>query len=106
MIHESWLKEWQANWGINFTEKNKIWIDHLLCISAVFCFLYLVANSFAHEEGGDVKRQHVLKEELVDVLHGLHLLSLCLETTLQQEVHTATQLVLREKQSTNMKEQI
>ncbi len=71
--------------------------EYLLYISAL-CFLYLVANSFAHERGGDMERQHVLKEELVDVLHGLHLLSLRLETTIQQEVHAATQLVLTEKQ--------
>lgn len=43
-----------------------------------------------------MKRQHVLKEELVDVLHGFHLLSLNLETMIQQEVHTTTELVLRE----------
>lgn len=81
-------------------------MDNLLYITAVFSFLHLVADSFAHEEGGHVERQHVLKEELVDVLHGLHLLSLHLETTLQQEVDTATQLILRERQSANMYQQI
>lgn len=81
--------------------------EYPLCISAVFSCLYLVANSFAHEERGDVERQHVLKEELVDVLHGLHLLSLRLETALQQEVYTAAQLVLREKDGgANMCKQI
>lgn len=59
-------------------------------------FIYLVPNSFAHEEGGDVERQDVLEEKLVDVLHGLHLLSFHFETSLQQEVYTATELVLRE----------
>lgn len=58
---------------------------------------YLVANGFAHEEGGDMERKHVLEEQLVDILHGLHLVSLRLETALQQEVHAATQLILREK---------
>lgn len=67
-------------------------------ISAVFRFLHLVLNSFAHEEGGDIERQHVLKEEPVNVLHGLHLLSLRLEIMLQQKVYTATQLVLRGRQ--------
>lgn len=41
-----------------------------------------------------MKRQHILKEELVDVLHGLHLLSLHLKTAIQQEVHAASHLVL------------
>lgn len=41
-----------------------------------------------------MQRQHVLQEELVDVLHRLHLLSLRVEATLQQEVHAAAQLVL------------
>lgn len=89
-----------------FDTIDKIWIDNLLSISALFGFLYLVANCFAHEEGGNMKRQHVLKEELVDIFHGLHLLSLCLETTIQEEIHTATKLVLRERQRTHMKEQI
>ena len=56
--------------------------------------VYLVPHGFAHEEGGDVVRQDVLQEKLVDVLHGLHLLSLRLEASLQQEVHTAAELVL------------
>jgi len=60
--------------------------------------LYLVANGFAHEEGGDVQRQDVLEEELVDVLHGLHLLPLRLETAAQQEVDAAAQLVLTERE--------
>lgn len=43
-----------------------------------------------------MERQHVLKEELINILHGLHLFPLRLETTLQQEVHAATQLILGE----------
>lgn len=62
---------------------------------------YLVSNGFAHEEGGNVKWQHILKQELVDILHGLHLLSLHLKTAIQQEVHPTPQLVLeRTKWST------
>lgn len=61
------------------------------------CLTYLVIDVFAHEERGDVEWQDVLQEELVDVLHGLHLISLCLEAALQQEIYTAAQLILREK---------
>ena len=43
-----------------------------------------------------MERQHVLKEELINVLHGLHLFPLRLETTLQQEAYAATQLILVE----------
>lgn len=64
----------------------------------IFFFFYLVADSFADEERGHVKWQHILQKEHVDVLHGLHLLSFRLETTIQQKVHTAAQLVLRGRQ--------
>lgn len=86
--------------------RKKINWSHLLWIPANVRFFYLVANSFAHEEGGDMEWQHILKKQLVDILHGLHLLSLCLKTTVQQEVHTTTQLILRERKIANMKEQI
>lgn len=59
---------------------------------------YLVIQIFAHEGLGNVRRHDVLQEELVDVLHGLHLVSFCLEATIQQEIYTAVQLILREKQ--------
>lgn len=52
-----------------------------------FFWFYLVSNGFAHEEGGNMKWQHILKKELVDILHRLHLLSFHLKTTIQQEVH-------------------
>lgn len=51
--------------------------------SAVSDCFHLVADSFAHEEGGDVEWQDILQEQFVDILHGLHLLTLCLETVIQ-----------------------
>lgn len=96
-----WLELTEKNYLKSFT-LNPCWIP----INSISLFFYLVTNSFAYEEGGNMVWQHILKKELVDILHGLHLLSLCLKTTVQQEVHTATQLILRERKIANMKEQI
>lgn len=69
---------------------------YLEYISAASRFLYLVTDSFAHEDGGNMEWQDILEEKFVDVLHGLHLLSFHLETFVQQEIYAATKLILRE----------
>lgn len=59
--------------------------------------IYLIAKSFAHEEWADMRRHDVVKQQLVDDLDGLHLLLFCFETFVQQEIHTTSQLILRER---------
>lgn len=64
--------------------------------SELFPCVYLIANSFAHEERADMRWHDIVQQQLVDVLDGFHLLLFCFETSVQQEIHTTGQLVLRE----------